>query len=366
MNPLFALAFVFAQAASPPPPKPWHGTLAQGLAEVRRLSEADKTDEALAVAEQLLAPNGFARWRERATEKPGWKKTVVETAGPVFEAVGLSDLAPAERASVQFARGVALARAEKRAESDEAFEKARALAGPGELRLDATYDLGWTALEEGEKLRAKIPELNAGAAAVPSAPNPAAANPAGPDPTAPDPLDLARAAYQKARERFVGTLKANAKDEDARANVELAQKRLRELAEIQKKREEEKKKQDQQKKDDQKKDDQKKDQDKKDQDKQDQKKDSSSDDKDKKKPDEQPKDDKPKDDKDKKDQPKDEESDKDKKEKKPAQPQQSQEQQLTKEEVMRLLDTLKDREEEGKKLLEQLRRARRAKVKRDW
>jgi hypothetical protein len=40
--------------------------------------------------------------------------------------------------------------------------------------------------------------------------------------------------------------------------------------------------------------------------------------------------------------------------------------QLTKEEVMRLLDTLKDREEEGKKLLEQLRRVRRAKVKKDW
>lgn len=361
MNPLFALVLLLTQTEAAPP-KPWHGTLAQGLAEVRRLSEADKTDEALAVAEQLLVPNGFARWRERATENPGWKKTIVETAGPVFGAVGLTDLSPAERAAVQFARGVALARAEKRAESDEAFEKARALAGPGDLRLDATYDLGWTALEEGEKLRAKIPELNGGAAAAPPA-----ATPAGPDPTAPDPLDLARAAYQKARERFVGSLKANAKDGDARANVELAQKRLRELAEIQKKREEEKKKQDQQKKDDQKKDDQKKDQDKKDQDKQDpDKKDSSSDDKDKKKPDEQPKDDKPKDDKDKKDQPKDDESDKDKKEKKQAQPQPSQEQQLTKEEVMRLLDTLKDREEEGRKLLEQLRRARRAKVKRDW
>ncbi len=356
MNSLIALALLLTQTEAAPP-KPWHGTLAQGLAEVRRLSEADKTDDALALSEQLLAPNGFARWRERATEKPGWKKSVVEAAGPVFEAIGLSDLTPAERASVQFARGVALVRAEKRAESDEAFEKARALAGPGELRLDATYDLGWTALEEGEKLRAKIPELNGGAAAAPLA-----ANPAGPDPTAPDPLDLARAAFSKARERFVGTLKANAKDEDARANVELAQKRLRELAEIQKKREEEKQKQDQQKKDEQKKDQDKKDQDKKDP----QKKDSSSDDKDKKKPDEQPKDDKPKDDKQKKDEPKDQESDKDKKEKKQAQPQPSKEEQLTKEEVMRLLDTLKDREEEGKKLLEQLRRARRAKVKRDW
>lgn len=332
------------------------GTLAQGLAEMRRLSEAEKPDEALALADRLLAPGSFAQWRERQIATPGWKRTVVEAASPLFEALGLSDLTGPERAAVHYARGVVLANAKKTAESDAALEQARALAGPGELRFDASYDLGWNALEEGEAQRAKIPEL--GGQAAPQA-APQAANPAAPQPPGQaDPLQLARAAYTQALGRFVECLKLDARDEDTRANAELARKRLRELAEIQKKREEEKQKQEQQKKDQE-----KKDQDKKDQDKQDQqKKDSSEDkDKDKKNPDDQPKEDKPKDEK-----KKDEESDKSKQEKKEAQPQPSKEEQLTKEEIMRILDTLKDREEEGKKLLEQLRRARRAKVKRDW
>lgn len=383
MSALLAFALLLAQASAQPavaakppekkPIEPWHGTLAQGLDEVRRLSEADKSEEALDVAERLLSPDGFARWRERATARPGWKRTIVEAADPLLAAIGLAELAPSERAAVHFARGVVLAHAGKHPEATEAFENARALAGPGDSRLDATYDLGCTALVVGEAFRAQIPELNGGAGAqtalappspsIPPAP-PGSAAPGSP-PDKPDPLELARAAYLEAREHLVERLKGDAQDADTRANVELVQKRLRELAEIQKKREEEKKKQEQQKQDQQKDDPNKqdkdsKDKDQKDKDKQDpQKKDPSSEDKDQKKPDEKPKDEK-------KDQPKDQESDEQKKEKKDAQPQPSKEEHLTKEEVIRLLDTLKDREDEGKKLLEQLRRSRRAKVKKDW
>jgi hypothetical protein len=340
--------------------------LAQGLADISRLSDAGKPDEALAVADQLLAPDRFARWREAATAQPGWKRTLVEAADPVLAAIGFSDLSPAARATIFHARGVVLARASRPSEADEAFEKARALAGPGDLRLDATYDLGWDALTAGEAFRAQIPELGG----KPPDPQAAAAAPGQPPP--PDPLELARAAYLKARGHFVERLRTDARDEDSRANVELVQKRLRELAEIQKKREEQKKQQEQDQKDQQQKDQDKKDQDQKDKDKKDpQNKDKPSDagDKDQKKPDEQKKpEDKPKGDKKKDEPPKDQASDQDKKDKdkKEAQPQSAEQQPLTKEEVMRILDTLKDREEEGKKLLEQLRRSRRAKVKKDW
>ncbi|HEV8113751.1 MAG TPA: hypothetical protein VGR31_13325 [Planctomycetota bacterium] len=367
MKTLLVVAFVLAQAPVPD----WHGTLADGLAEVQRLSDAQKPDEALAVTDQLLAPGRFARWREDASAHPGWKRTLVEAADPVFAAVGLSDLTPAARAAIHQARGVVLAHAARRSEANESFEKARALAGPGELRLDATYDLGWTALADGEEFRAQIPELG-GPAAAPQAAAAQQAPGAPGTPEKPDPLELARAAYLRAREHFVERMKADWRDEDTRANVELVQKRLRELAEIQKKREEQKKQQEQDQKDQQQKDQDKKDQDQKDKDKKDpQKQDKPSDEKDRdqKKPDDQKNpDEKPKDEKKPEDTPKDQPSDAEKqdKDKKEAQPQPAKEQALTKEEVMRILDTLKEREEEGKKLLDQLRRSRRAKVKKDW
>jgi hypothetical protein len=336
------------------------GALAGGLAEMKKLSDAGKPDDALAAAEKVLAPGKFAKWREEATAHPGWKRTLVEAADPLFAAVGLSDLSPVERAAVHYARGVVLAVAEKRGEAGEAFEKARALAGPGDLRLDSTYDLAWTALAEGEVLRKQIPELGGTAPAAvmpPTAAMPPAAGAPG-APPAPDALQLAKAAYLVARERFVERLKADASDLDSRANVELAQKRLKELAEIEKKREEEKQKQEQQKKD-------QKDQDQKDKGKQD-KDDKNQQNKDDAK--DPQKDDKSEDQKKKDEQQKQQEEQQKEGEdkKKDAKPDASKEQQLTKEEIMRLLDTLKDREEEGKRLLEMRKRASRARVKKDW
>ena len=232
------------------------GTLAGGLAEMKQLSEAGKPDDALAAAERILAPGKFAKWREEATANPGWKRTLVEAA---IRSSPRSALGPvAARARVRPLRARSPSRAEKRGDAGEAFEKARALAGPGDLRLDSTYDLAWTALDEGENLRKQIPELGGTQPAAAMPPTPGA-------PPAPDPLQLAKAAYLVARDRFVERLKADASDPDSRANVELAQKRLKELAEIEKQREE-KKKQEQEKKDQEQKDKGKKDQDSKDKD----------------------------------------------------------------------------------------------------
>ena len=352
---LFLAIALAALQAEPPPVQPWTGTLAEGLAGMRKLSEEGKPDEALAIGERILAPGGFAKWREEATARPGWKRTLVLGAEPLLAAVGLSDRSSAERGAVHFARGVVLARAEKRGESALAFEKARALAGPGELRLDATYDLAWAVLEEGEILRKQIPEVGG----TPPQP-PAPAMPATPGapampgvPEAPDPLQLARAAYTLARDRFVESLRADPLDLDSRANVELAQKRLKELDEIERKREEEKQKQEQEKQEQQKKDEEQKNQDQKNDESKDPNQDDESDEQ--KKKDEEPKP--------PEEQPKPDEKDQEKKE---AKPETSKEQLLTKEEIMRLLDTLKDREEEGKKLMERLRRANRARVKKDW
>src|SRR5690606_24191728 len=129
-----------------------------------------------------------------------------------------------------------------------AFESARLLAGPGALRLDATYDLGSLFLAAGEEQRAKLPEIS-GQPAQPPPPPPVAA-PGGAAPQAPpDPLQLARAAYLAARERLVERLRMDWRDPDTQANVELVQRRLRELDEIERQREQEKKEQEQQQKD---------------------------------------------------------------------------------------------------------------------
>lgn len=359
MKALLLLALAQATPA-PPAVEPWTGSLAEGLVEVERLADSGKRDEALALTERLLVPTKAAKWREEATSKPGWKRTAVDAAGPILDAFGLADLSDLERATIHHARGVLLAQTGdgRRLPGVEAFDRARSLAGPGDLRLDATYDAGWTWLAEGEALRAKIPEISGAA--------PPAAAPAGPPgapgagPPEPDPLALARTAYLQARGRFVERVQLDASDADTRANLELVQRRLRELAEIEKKREEEKKKQEDQKKDQEKKDsDQQKDKDEKSKD--DEKKD------DEHKPDEKPKPDEKKPDEKPKEEPPDpKDSEQPKEPKKDKNQKPSKEELLTREEVMRLLDILKNREEEGKKLLDQLRASRRVSVKKDW
>jgi hypothetical protein len=119
---------------------------------------------------------------------------------------------------------------------------AAALAGPGELRLDALYDAGVARLFEGERRHREIPEVS-GTPAPPQAGTPLA-----PGEEPPDPLPLARAHYLAARAELVARLRADWRDPDTRANLELIQRRLRELDQIeeQRKQQEEQQQQEQQ------------------------------------------------------------------------------------------------------------------------
>jgi Ca-activated chloride channel family protein len=146
-----------------------------------------------------------------------------------------------ERAAALFDIGVARQRAERSLGAIEAFVEARDLAGPGELRLDAAYNIAALLLGEAEKVRATIPEISGGG------PPPGAIGLQGPpgaggagegDEQAPDPLDVAEQAYRGALTASVDRLRLDARDADTRANMELIRRRLKELEQIREQREE--------------------------------------------------------------------------------------------------------------------------------
>lgn len=362
-----------AEPSAPLPP-PWDGTLADGLAEVRKLARANQLDAASALCERLLAPGEFARWRESLDAEGGWKRALTRALEPAFDVLGLSDRTAPERAEVLYAAGVVSVTAEQRARGEDEFGRAQSLAGPGALRLESGYQLGTSALLDGESWRAQIPEIQAKSGAAPGAParppaaNAPAANGAAPgQEPPPDPLAQARTAYLRARERFVERLRADWRDADTRANTELVLRRLKELDELEQQRKE------QQQKNEQDKQKQDPNQPKSDPDKDPQKQDEQQKDKSQQNPpdkqdenakqNEPPKPDEPKPDdaQAKQEPPKPDE-------KKPGEqqdPAQMDEKQLTKEEMMRLLDILDQREEQWKKLQQQLQQ-RRPRAKKDW
>ncbi|MBK7641560.1 MAG: hypothetical protein IPJ19_00695 [Planctomycetes bacterium] len=344
-----ALVLVLAQQAPAAEPA-WKGTPAQALARIQELADAAQKDEALAFARELLAPDEGPLWKRRARE---W--------------LGLASFSSSDRAAIEYARGVVHAGAKERDAAAESFQRTRA-DGAGELRLASIYNLGSLALEAGEEWYHKLPEVSGKQpGAQPPAPAPAAGQPGAA--AAPDPLAEARKQYLAAREHFVERLRAQWNDADTRADVELVQRRLKRLDEIeQQRKQEEQKKQQQQSKNDKQDDKQKQDQ------KDDQKpQDSDSKDKDKEKQDQQPqpdpqdKDKPPEQDKDKQDQPKPDEQKQPGDEDKPQpKPDEGQEQQLSKEEMTRLLDKLQQLEEQAAKLRAQIHKARRVTVKKDW
>lgn len=361
---------VVAPTAAEPVPvavDPWDRSFADGLREIRRLTDDGKTDDAVLVAERLVASNGLARRVDDWTTRGGWRAHSARTLGSIGDTLELLGAPAAIRAEAYFSSAVALRIAADRAPEGEerdvrreqahlAFESARLLAGPSELRLDATYDQGSLLLGKAEEIRATIPEISGKQPAPP--PPPVAAAP-GTEPTPPpDPVQLARAAYLAARERFVERLRMNWRDVDTQANVELIQRRLRQLDEIEKKREQEKKdKEEQEKQEDEK----KKDQEQKQDPKPDEKKDG--DKKEEPKP-EEPKED-PKDpaqDEKKPDEPKPDEAPKD-----PPQPMDPKDApKMSKEEMLQLLERLEKIEEIQKELQEKLKRMRKVSVEKDW
>ena len=299
------------------------------------------------------------------------------------DALGLSEV---QRAKAHYALGVITATRVREEAKDvegqreaarDAFSSARALAGPGELRLNATYDLGALELDHAEAVRATIPEVSGQPAAPPPAPAPGAV-PLPPSEPA-DPLQAARELYGAAKTWFVERLRMDWHDEDTRADLELIQRRLQQLDEIEKQREQQKQQQQ---------DPNQQNQDQKDQ-KQDPKDQKDKQDKDQKGQDPQdPEQQDPKEGDEPEDQqqpqPGDEKPDEQKQEPQPGEeseqkegePQdaqqpkpgeaQPQERVLTREEVMQLLDKLGELEKQ-QKALEAMKRAKsRAKTKRDW
>jgi hypothetical protein len=342
----------------------------------------------------------FARSLANAVRhhRAGEPAAAEQAARAILEHADELGLAEGERAKAQFAVGVIAATAAAgtkdpgkaealRVPGREAFSAARALAGPGELRADATYDLGVIELQHAEAVRATIPEISGQPAPAP----PAA--PGGPPPPGsivppsepPDPLVEARKLYGAARTWLVERLRLDWGDEDTRANLELIQRRLRQLDEIEKQREQQKQQDDEQQgqdkdqndKDQKDQKDQKGEQDPKDaQDKQG-KDDQDQDRQDQEKKDQEKKDPQAKDDEQEKEgEKKPEEQQAQPEEGEEAKEQQAQpgeekpEQQaervLTREQVMQLLDKLAELEKQQKALEAALRAKRRAAAKRDW
>lgn len=369
-------AEVEAEAAAPavaPAVAPFGGSLGHGLAEVRRLAEAGDTDAALDVSERLLAPDlaGRARaWLERRSDG------LSERALSVFDgalstplrALGLDPGTAEERAEVHFARGVVLRRALRAADAQEAYDLVRGLGG--DARVDAVYELGHLALSAGEVWRAQIPELAQQPGAAPgnaagAAPNALPGAAPGGAPDAPDPLAEARKAYTSALASFVERLRLDWQDGDTRANVELVRRRLRELDEIERKREEQQQDQQEQDPNSEEKSDEQKPDSKPEQDpqKQDEQQDPEQKDPQQQDPEEgeqqEPEEPKP-------DEASESEPEEEAAEEPPKETPEPTEVNLTKEELQRLMQRLKEHRELGEEVEKALRQRNRGRAARDW
>ena len=138
-------------------------------------------------------------------------------------------LPEALRAQFRFAQGVVHHDQELFDPAAKAFSSSRALAGPGELRLDAGYNLGTSALVFAEGRRAAF------LAAMQAPPGgPAAGAEDGPEIT----IDDLRADYLEAKSHLLDRWRADLADLDTRANLELVQRRLRELDELERQQQE--------------------------------------------------------------------------------------------------------------------------------
>lgn len=360
---------------------PYDGSLTSGLREVERLVLEDRYDEGLVLSQRLLSPNAFEAWKIQQERDESSLAAVVRRVQPALDAVGLSMVPEAHRAEVHYARGVLFMRRGKhegdpslREASEGEYRKAVALASEGELRRDAIYNIGVGNLEEAERVRLEIPEVRErlGLPPMPQAvPVPPSAPGVGPQPPIsagpapgtepPDPIEIARGFYTTALDEFVERLRLEWRDDDTQANVELIQRRLRELDEIEQQREEQEQEQQNQEQEGE---------------NQDQEGDPSEDSEDgeesEQNPEENPEDQQQgqPDDSSPEEQEQEPEPAEESEEGEPAEaeppPGEPQERVLTREEVMRLLEQLEKIEEEAEEIQAQLRDRRRVPVKRDW
>ncbi|MBK8179979.1 MAG: hypothetical protein IPK67_14070 [Planctomycetes bacterium] len=317
-------------------------------------------------------------------EKPAPDRGALEQALALAAGLAAKPLSDDERALVFYHRGALLERAGRLQEAARSFAECGGLADPGSARLDAWYNAGTCLLSHADGLFLAIPEVRESrklpplAPAAPAAPGAAPApGPSAPGPSAPaDPnqdLEAARSAFEDSIEALTLRLRADWHDLDTRANLELARKRLRELDEIAKRREQEQQQEDQK---DPKQDEKQKDPKEQDPEKQEPKQDQEGQDS---KPQDPEKQDPAKQDPQQKEtgdpkekpeqpaepppEPKDGEQ---KQEPQPTPAGQPEERELSKEEVLRLFDQLADIERQAKELQARIRATRRQPVEKDW
>lgn len=187
-----------APIATEPPPaaiEPYPGSLRDGRLELAQLSKRDRHEDARRMCDALMAT-------------PDW------------------DLqSEAERAETNYAVGVAYGRAGSIEGAVEAFHRCRGIAGSSELGRDALYNSGTFLLVGAETLRRQVPEIRQKLGLAVATPQPGQTQ----GPEAADPLDMAVRAYLEARAELVERWRADTQDIDTRANLELVQRRLREL-----------------------------------------------------------------------------------------------------------------------------------------
>ncbi len=177
----------------------FQGTPAEAMASIEKLSDLEEAGRAIKLAEE------FAGDEERPE--------------PL-------------RAEFHYAIGVVRARHALALPAQDAFNTARALAGPGELRLDATYNVGTLWLEHAEAQWQAFQESGG-------------QPPPGQEPGE-DPLGVIRGAYLLAKDGLIERLRGDWRDEDTRANLELVQRRLRMLDAIEEMQQEQEQPEDQQ------------------------------------------------------------------------------------------------------------------------
>lgn len=325
-----------AVVEAPAPIAPYAGSARRGLIELREALASEDLERAHALGASLDAMPGLD---ERS------------------------------RARIEYHRGIVAQRRGELADAAGAFARAGGLAEAGRLRLDAWYNAGTVELGAAEQLFFAIPEAREahGLPALPAAPGAAPGlPPPGPGEKNQD-LDRATAAYQIAKQSLLLRLRADWHDADPRANLELIQRRLSELAKIR----EQRKQEEQQKKEQQQDPNQK-------QDPKDEPKDSKPADPDEKPPEdgktkepqdgqdqpeksEDPKPEPPKDEQ----QPSEEQKPEDAKPAEPSKPE-GEPRELSKEEISRLMDQLANIEREARELQARMRARRRVPVEKDW
>jgi Ca-activated chloride channel family protein len=199
---------------SPAPPAPLAGDLRAGVAELRRLVLAEEHTRADELALALGARLEAERERVRAEGEH-------------------------ELARAYYDLGLAHARRERSGLAVASFRSARALAGPTALRRDSGYNAGTAQLQAAEALlpgaRAAAQGANLGPPSAPAAPE-----------APPDPLAQALSAYAAARTELALRLREDSRDVDTRANLELCQKRIRELERLEQERQQQQQQQQQQ------------------------------------------------------------------------------------------------------------------------